>query len=143
MSGCFCLSRWAWRFACTGVTRRRHRVRRPWFGYVLLLALLGLMIFRFSGYNADLSGTGQVAAAPDFVGAGENARDGFGVSLMLFDEDAGGEGFGGVGVEDGDASLQDDDAVVYGFIDEVDGAAGDLCAEVEGLGLGFKAGEGG
>ena len=62
---------------------------------------------------------------------------------MLLLEDAGGEGFGGVGVEDGDGVLQDDDAVVYGLVDEVDGAAGDFRSVVEGLVLGVEAGEGG
>lgn len=86
---------------------------------------------------------GEEAAAADFVGVGEYLCDGFGVGLVLFGEDAGGEGGGGVLVEDGDCALEDDDAIVYLFVDEVNGAAGDFCAEVEGLGLGFEAGEAG
>ena len=62
---------------------------------------------------------------------------------MLLLEDAGGEGFWRVGVEDGDGLLEDDDAVVYGLVDEVDGAAGDPGSVVEGLVLGVEAGEGG
>ena len=61
--------------------------------------------------------------------------------MFLF-EDASGEGFGGVGVEDGDGFLEDDDAVVYGLVDEVDGATGDLGSVVEGLVLGVEAGKG-
>ena len=79
--------------------------------------------------------------APDLVGAGEDARDGFGVGEVLLGEDAGGERLGGVGVEDGDGSLQDDDAVVYVLVDEVDGAAGDPGAEFESLTLGVEAGK--
>ena len=60
---------------------------------------------------------------------------------MLLLEDARGEGFGGVVVEDGDGVLQDDDAVVYGLVDKVDGAAGDLGSVVEGLMLRVEAGE--
>ena len=43
----------------------------------------------------------------------------------------------------GDGALEDDGAVVELLVDEMDGAAGKLDAEVEGLGLGFEAGEGG
>src|SRR5258707_9759965 len=47
-----------------------------------------------------------------------------------------------VGIEDGDDGLQDDGAGVEIFVDEVDGASGELDAVVEGLLLRFEAGEG-
>ena len=62
--------------------------------------------------------------------------------MFLF-QDAGGEGFVGVGAFYGDSALDDDDAVVDLLVDEVDGAAGDLDAVVEGLVLGVESGEGG
>ncbi len=91
----------------------------------------------------SLGGAVEVAAVLDGVLAAEDAGYGFGVGQVLLLEDAGGEGFGGVFVEDGDGLLQDDDAVVDGFVDEVDGAAGYLGSVVEGLVLGVEAGEGG
>jgi hypothetical protein len=51
------------------------------------------------------------------------ADDG-GVGEELLFEDAGGEGVGGVGGEDGAAVLQEDGAGVVGVVDLVDGAAG-------------------
>src|ERR1700722_10073383 len=84
----------------------------------------------------------EVASAADFVGAAGDAGDGFGVGDVLFGEDALGEGVGVVGFEDGNRALQDNDAVIEMFIDEVDGAAGYFDAVVEGLGLGVEAGEG-
>ena len=54
-----------------------------------------------------------------------------------------GEGGGVVGGEDGDGALENDGAVVKALVDEVDGAAGDFDAEIEGLGLGVEAGEAG
>lgn len=83
------------------------------------------------------------AAALDLVAAGSDAGDGFRVSDVFFGEDAIGEGVGIVCGEDGDGALEDDDAVVEVLVDEVDGAAGELNAVVEGLGLGVEAGEGG
>ena len=62
---------------------------------------------------------------------------------MLLLEDAGRQGLVGIVVVYRDGLLQDDDAVVDGFVDEVDGAAGDLGPIVEGLVLGVEAGEGG
>ena len=90
-----------------------------------------------------LEGAGEEAAVLDGVVAAQDAGDGLGVGLMLLLEDAGGEGFGDVFVENGDGFLQDDDAVVYGLVDEVDGAAGDFGSVVEGLMLGVETGEGG
>ena len=75
--------------------------------------------------------------------AAEDAGDGFGVGDVLLLEDAGREGFVGVVVVDGDGFLEDDDAVVYGLVDEMDCAASDLCPVVECLVLGVEAGEGG
>jgi hypothetical protein len=85
----------------------------------------------------------EVAAAYDVVVVADDAGDGLGVGEVLLFEDAFGEGIGGVIVMDRDNALEDDDAVVDGLVDEVDGAAGDLGAELEGLGLGVEAGEGG
>ena len=75
--------------------------------------------------------------------AAQDAGDGFGVGEVFLGEDALGEGLAGVVVLDGDSLLEDDDAVVYGFVDEVDGAAGDLRSVVQGLVLGVESGEGG
>ena len=77
----------------------------------------------------------------DGVVAAEDSGYGFGIGLVLLLEDAGGEGFGGVFVEDGDGLLQDDDAVVYSLVDEVDRAACDFGSVVEGLVLGVEAGK--
>lgn len=67
--------------------------------------------------------------------------EGFYVGFVLFSEEAIGEGIRGVGGEDFAGTLQDDDAAVYGFVDEVDGAAGDRGTVFEGLALGVEAGE--
>ena len=83
------------------------------------------------------------ASAGDAIRAGEDAANGLGVGEVFFGEDAGGEGFRGVVVEDGDGALEDDDAVVDALVDEVDGAAGDFCAELKGLGLGVQTGKAG
>ena len=85
----------------------------------------------------------QVASSLRGVVTAEDAGYGFGICLMLLLEDADGQGGGGVGVVDGYGSLEDDDTVVNGFVDEVDGAAGDFGSVVEGLLLGVEAGEGG
>src|SRR5258707_13082415 len=61
--------------------------------------------------------------------------------MFLF-QDAVGKGVLVVGIEDGDDGLQDDGAGVEIFVDEVDGASGELDAVVEGLLLRFEAGEG-
>ena len=76
------------------------------------------------------------------VVAAQDAGDGLGVGEVLLFEDAGGEGCGCVVVVDGDGVLADDDAVVDGLVDEVDGASGDLCTVVEGLLLGVESREG-
>lgn len=57
--------------------------------------------------------------------------DGLWVGFAFEGEDAGGEGVGGVVVEDGAAVLDEDGAGVVGVVGEVDGAAGDLAAVVE------------
>jgi len=103
-----------------------------------------------SGFSAkprrktpDWGLSGDVAAAADFVLPADDACNGLGVGDVLFGEDALGKGVGVVGVENGDGALEDDDAVVEVFVDEVHGAAGDFDAVVEGLLLGVEAGEGG
>lgn len=83
------------------------------------------------------------AAVLGGVLAAEDAGYGFGVGLVLFDEDAGGERGRSVRVEDLDGALEDDNAVVDVLVDEVNGAAGYFCAELERLGLGFEAREAG
>ena len=56
--------------------------------------------------------------------------------------DAGVEGGGGVVVVHGDGLLGDDGAGIDALVDEMDGAAGDFDAVIEGLFPGFEAGEG-
>jgi len=53
------------------------------------------------------------------------------------------EGFGCVVIQNGDGLLADDGAGIHAGIHEMDGAAGDLDAMVEGLLPSFEAGEGG
>ncbi len=57
--------------------------------------------------------------------------DGFGVGEAFLFGDAGGEGGGGVGGEDGDFFLEEDGAGVVGVVGEVDGAAGFFFAGAE------------
>ena len=83
------------------------------------------------------------AAALDGEAAGGKEAKGLGIGEMLLDLNAGVEGFGGVVLEDGNGALDDDGAAVGAGVDEVDGAAGDLAAVVEGLLPGVEAGEGG
>ena len=89
-----------------------------------------------------LGPTREVFAALDLVFAGCYTGDCFGVGDVFFDQDSLGEGLGVVGVEDRDGALEDDGAVIELVVDEVDGAAGDFDAVVEGLLLGVEAGEG-
>src|SRR6266436_5830234 len=84
----------------------------------------------------------QDAAAGDFVVPFQDDFYGLGVDAMFLFQDALGKGVLVVGVEDGDDGLQDDGAGVEIFVDEMDGAAGELDAVVEGLLLRFEAGEG-
>ena len=60
--------------------------------------------------------------------------------MFLF-QDALGKGVLVVGVENRDGGLQDDGAGVEIFVDEVDGAAGEFDAVVEGLFLRFRPGK--
>jgi hypothetical protein len=62
---------------------------------------------------------------------------------MLFDEDARGERLRRVVVCDGHNALRDDGAAVQSLIDEVDGAAAEFDAVLDGLSLRVEAGEGG
>ena len=55
---------------------------------------------------------------------GDVVANGFGIGFAFLFEDAGGEGVGGVGGEDGDFLLQDGRAGVVGVVGVVDGAAG-------------------
>src|SRR5208337_4521869 len=81
------------------------------------------------------------AAAGDFVVPFQDDFYGLGVDAMLLFEDAVGKGVLVVGVEDGDDGLEDDGAGIEIFVDEVDGAAGEFYAVVEGLFLRFEAWE--
>src|SRR5437899_3730648 len=83
----------------------------------------------------------QDAAADDFVVSFQDDFYGLGVDAMFLFQDALGKGVLVVGVEDGDGGLQNDGAGVEIFVDEVDGAAGEFYAVVEGLFLRFQAGE--
>jgi len=83
------------------------------------------------------------AAAGDFVVPFQDDFYGLGVDAMLLFQDTLGKGVFVVGVEDRDGGLQDDGAGVEIFVDKMDGAAGEFDAIVEGLLLGFQAGEGG
>ena len=94
------------------------------------------------GHPDDLLSPLRVPPAEHLEASGEDAGDGFGVGLMLLLENAVGESVGVVRGQDGDGSLEDDDAVVQLLIDKMDGAAGDLDAVVEGLLLRVEAGEG-
>ena len=60
---------------------------------------------------------------------------------MFLGEDAFGERVRVVVGEDGDGALENDDAVIEMFVDEVDGAAGPLDAVVESLLLRVEAGK--
>jgi hypothetical protein len=82
------------------------------------------------------------AAASDLVVPFQDDFYGLGVDAMFLFQDAGGKSVLVVGIEDGDGGLQDDGAGVEIFVDEMDGAAGEFYAVVEGLFLGFEAGEG-
>lgn len=62
---------------------------------------------------------------------------------MFLDQNSGRESFERVVVEDRDCGLEENWAAVEIFIDEVDGAAGDLYPVCEGLVLGVEAGESG
>ena len=81
------------------------------------------------------------AAAGDFVVPFQDDFYGLGVDAMFFFQDARGKGVLVVGIEDRDGGLKDDGAGVEIFVDEVDGAAGEFYAVVEGLLLRFEAGE--
>ena len=58
-----------------------------------------------------------IAAAKDFVLSTDDSGDRLGVGDVFFGEDAGSEGVGVVGVEDGDGALEDDYAVVEVLVD--------------------------
>ena len=68
--------------------------------------------------------------------------NGFGVKVPFGLLDTGVEGGGGVVVVHGDGLLGDDCAGIDALIDEMNGAAGDFDAVVEGLFPSFEAGEG-
>ena len=97
----------------------------------------------FSLWVADSGGGFEdVPASGELVATGDDAADGLAVGNVLLLEDAFGEGVSVVAVEYGDEFLEDDGSVVELLVDEVDGAAGDLNAVVEGLSLGVETREG-
>ena len=71
------------------------------------------------------------AVVLDFEAVLGKEDDGLGVGEGFLFEDSGGEGVGGVVVEDGAGALDDDGAGVVFVGAEVDGAAGDLAASLE------------
>src|ERR1051326_1945529 len=74
----------------------------------------------------------------DFILAAADERERLRVSLVLFGEDARGERVFGVGVEDGDNALRDDGAAVQSLVNEVDCAAGEADAVLDGLALSIE-----
>jgi DNA polymerase III subunit delta' len=83
----------------------------------------------------------EAAAAFDADALEGDLFDGFGIEIPFGLLDAGVEGGGGVVVVHGNGLLGDDGAGIDALIDEMDGAAGDFDAVVEGLFPGFEAGE--
>lgn len=73
--------------------------------------------------------------------AAHDAGDSFAISDVFFGKDALREGAGIFVGEDRNGALQNDDAVIEMFIDEVHGAAGPLDAIVKGLLLRIEAGK--
>ena len=70
-----------------------------------------------------------------------NGGDAFGVEMVLGGMNALVQAFGRVVIENGDALLPDDGTSVHAGIHEMNGAAGDFDAVVEGLFPGFEAGK--
>ena len=91
----------------------------------------------------SLAGFGRKAVAANLEVPTHHQGYGFGVGDVLFGEDALRQGMRVVRLEDRDAALQHNDAVIQMLIDVVHGAAGDFYAVVEGLCLCVEAGEGG
>jgi hypothetical protein len=83
-----------------------------------------------------------VATVLDAVSTAEDAGDGLGVGEVLLLEDASLEGSDGIAFFDGDGTLENDDAVIDGFVNKVDGAASDFDSELQCLFLRVEAGEG-
>src|SRR5919202_1141285 len=99
----------------------------------LILSILSIPVkFSDSNYSPPF----------DLVAAGTDERERLRISLVLFKEYARGERLFGVGVEDGDDALRDDGAAVQSLVNEVDGAAGEADAVLDGLALRVEAGEG-
>jgi len=83
----------------------------------------------------------QDAAAGDFVVPFQDDFYGLGVDAMLLFQDALGKGVLVVGIENRDDGLKNYGAGIEIFVDEMDGAAGEFDAVIEGLPLRFEAGE--
>lgn len=77
----------------------------------------------------------------DFLAS--DGGDAFGKKFVFRDLNSFVEGFMRVVVEDGDGLLGDDRAGINAGINEMDGAASDFYAMIEGLFPGFEAGKGG
>jgi len=82
------------------------------------------------------------AAAGDFEFSFQDDFDSFGVDAVLFFQNFFRERGFGVFVEHGNGGLQNNRAGIEVFVNEVDGAAGELHAVFERLPLRFEAGEG-
>ena len=102
--------------------------------------------FRVACAPTDLNApaaAGEAAAAFDADAVEGDLFNGFGIEVPLGLLDAGVEGGGGVVVVHRDGLLGYDGAGVDALIDEMDGAAGDFDAVIEGLFPCFESREGG
>ena len=118
-----------------GITQGSSKTRNP-----------GLEAEIPSGFLSELNSpaaAGEAAAAFNADAVEGDAFDGFGVEVPLGLLDAGVEGGGGVVIVNGDGLLGDDGAGVDALIDEMNGAAGDFDAVIEGLFPCFESREGG
>src|ERR1017187_10216190 len=99
---------------------------------------------RKSGCGSDLSHIGHspdVTPPANLVLATGYAGNGFRVSQVFLNKDAGGQGMRVVGFKHRNRALKDDRAVVQMFIDKVDSAAGHFDAVIECLLLRIEAGK--
>ncbi len=77
----------------------------------------------------------------DTIAPGDDPRDGLRIGKVLLLQDARGERVRVIVIQHGHGALEDDDAVIEVLIDEMDGAAGDGAAVLEGLHLRVKTGK--
>ena len=91
----------------------------------------------------NIPGNPQISPPFDPIFARKHPQDRFGISLMLLNQNALCQRVRIVFVQNWDDFLQHDYAVIQMLIYKMYCAAGDLCAVVEGLRLGFQAWKGG